>query len=1849
MTGAAAPGAIVAPVDGERRQIRRLAIVNRGEPATRALGAVAELNQDGSGPPITSIVLYTDADADAWFVRHADEAICLGPATFVDPMNKTRRSAYLDEERVLDLLTAAHVDAVWVGWGFVAEHASFAQRCEEAGIIFVGPDSDTIRLLGDKIAAKQLAEKIGVPVVDWSGGPLSSEADAARHAQRLGYPVILKAAAGGGGRGIRIVHRPDELAQLLASAQAEAAFGFGDPAVFLEKYVSRARHVEAQIIADGHGGTWAVGVRDCSVQRRNQKVIEESASTVLDAAGEARLRDAAVRIADAAGYRNAGTVEFLVDPSTHEFWFMEVNTRLQVEHPVTEETSGLDLVKLQLHVARGGRLAGGPPASRGYAIEARLCAEDPERGFAPAPGRILLWHPPFGAGIRVDTGIAEGDEVAPEFDSLIAKIVAWGRDRPEALARLRRALATSAIVVEGGTTNRGFLLGLLDHPELRNGTIDNHWLDRLTAAGGHIPPPDPLALLLAAVETYELDEQAVREAFHAGARRGRPELPDDVGHSVRLRYRGKAYRLTVFRTGRGSYAVDVGAVRMPVELHRFGAFERRILAGGRAYRATVNTQSSAFDIDLDGAAHRVYRDDGGVVRAGWPAFVIGVLVKLGDHVAAGDPIAVLESMKMETTVTAPFGGEVVEVHIAPKTQVDAAAPMFSIREHDLVDDTVSTTAELDLAALEARDGASSSPFSALHSYLLGFDLDPTSVSAAVAELRRCPTTATQQEDELLQLFADVAALHGTQPDDTGFGSSDREYLLSYLQWLDADQAGLPEPFRAELGNMLARYGVTGLARTPQLDQAVVWMWRSFRRADELAPAIAGLLERRLRRNESDVPAPALRRLLERLAVATRGRFPDIADLARDLLFHYVDEPLIECVVTEAYAKMNAHLDALATDPTGPERAERVAQLVACPQPMRGPLLRRWTTADPSLREVLLETHVRRYYRIYDLGELRFAERHGCNLVGADYRGAGEAGHLVVTYVPEEELSAALHAISDYLEAVPLGVEVVVDLVTWRHGHRLVTDALADDFRALLECTEFGRPIHRVDITVTSEGTEPEHNRTQHFTFRPAGASEFAEDAVYRNLHPLLAKRMDLWRLANFELERLRSVEDIYLFRGVAHDNPADVRLFALAEVRDLTPALDESGQIVALPLLERMGLQALAAMRQAMANVAPEQRPQGNRLILYVRPPFTLPRGRWAALAARYRALARAADLHKIVLRVQIPRGAELTDAVIEFAADGSGFGIRMRSPADLPIRSLTAYRQKVLRARRQGTTYPYEIARMLSPGDGVATNFPPGTFVEHDLDAEGALVPVDRPYGENTANLVVGVLTSYPDEIPEGMSRVTILGDPIRRLGALAEPECRRVLAALDLAERMRVPVEWFALSSGARIAMDSGTENMDWIGAVLRRIIEFTQAGGEINVVVTGINVGAQPYWNAEATMLMHTKGILVMTPQSAMVLTGKQALDYSGGVSAEDNFGVGGYDRVMGPNGQGQYWAPTVEDACQILMRHYEHTYVVPGERFPRRRTTSDPIDRDVRTAVHERVLGSDFTTVGDVLSADHNAERKKPFDIRSVMRSVTDCDAEPLERWARWRGAESAVVWDARIGGIPLCLLGIESRNLARRGFLPADGPSSWTSGTLFPQSSRKIARAVNAASGNRPLVVLANLSGFDGSPESMRRWQLEYGAEIGRAVTNFRGPIVFAVVSRYHGGAFVVFSKRLNDNLEIAAVEGSFASVIGGAPAAGVVFVREVEKRTDADPRIAALRERVAAGEGDEVRTLLRETRTAVRAEKLGEVAAEFDGVHNIQRAQAMGSVDEIIKADQLRPYLVDALERGMAREVRRTD
>ena len=1877
--------------------VRRLAIVNRGEPAMRCLAAVGELGEE-FGEPITTIALYTDPDAVSLFVRQADESVPLGPALIADP-DGSRHSAYVDIDTVMAALARARADSVWVGWGFVAESADFAARCEAAGITFIGPPSDVIRLLGDKVRGKQLAERLGIPVVPWSGGPVQDSQGARIAAGILGYPVLVKAAAGGGGRGIRMVESESAMPAAFASARREAEAAFGDPTMFVERRLGGARHVEVQVIADGHGTVWAAGIRDCSVQRRNQKVLEESGSTAVRPATAAALRDAAVRLCGAVGYRSAGTVEFLVDPATQQFMLMEVNTRLQVEHPVTEMTTGIDLVKLQLHIARGGTLPPAAPAVTGYAIEARLNAEDPEHDFAPTPGRVSALRLPSGPGVRVDTGVAEGDDIAPEFDSMIAKIIASGHDRAEALSRLRRALAQSLVVIDGGMTNKAFLLSLAGHPDIVAGRYDTRWLDRLTEAGGHLAADDPIALLAAAVEAADADNAAVQANFVAAAARGRPELPDEIGHRLRLRARGGSYQMHVYRVGHSEYRVaagpaaegtstgggwpddgsPAGTALIEVGVQRLGRFERAVTCRGRRYKVVASSRGSRLLIEVDGVAHVITRDDGGQVRCPSPAFVVAVSVAPGDIVRAGDPLAVVESMKMETTIVAPHDGSVSSVYAQVNTQVEAGAPLVALKA--TAGQTVSaepTGAAADFAGLATPSGSLdvAGIDHLLRAYLLGYDIEDGDAHELSRErgkrLSDVPSdddASIRSDQELLEIFADAAALSRPVPEDEQeeeHPRSSHEHLLTYLSSLDPERCGVPGHFLRQLRGALARYGIQSLTRTPELEHALLRIARSVDRMPAAAPIVIAILDRwrgghdPLAEAMTDDRVPVLARLIS----STQGRYPDVCDLARDVRFCYVDGPVINRARTKAYAEIETSLDELCDQPAPDRQRELADRVVWFPLPMR-PRIRDWyRNTDETARARLLEARTRRFYRIRDVMRMRCEMLGGHLTCLADYHEPGQDGppvHLVTAYVPVAALPAFARAVAEHLTGLAPDQPVVVDVESWRDDPLLPDEDMAAELARLLPGAYFGRDLRRLVVTVTSaaQGAEraADYQRTQTFTFAqtPAG---FAEDSLLRNMHPMIAERLDLWRLSNFSLRRLPSgAEDVYLFHAVARANRKDERLIAIAEVRDLTAARDSAGEIIGYPMLEGILGQAFADIRSALRGQPQRQRPLRNRVLLYVRPVWDIPTATWRSLAHRMAAQAADLGLEKVAVRIRMPDEAtgEPRTAIldVENVADRA-VTVRVREPSDQPIQPHTEYQQRALRAKRLGVPYPYELIRMLTPPKGAPADFPAGDFTEYDLSENGTpdgsggadeLVPVSRPYGRNSAGIVTGVITSYTSLVPEGIRRVAILGDPTEGLGSLAEPECRRILAALALARRMRVPVEWFALSSGAKIAWDSGTENMDWIAAVLRGLVEFTQSGGEVNIVVTGINVGAQPYWDAEATMLMHTRGILIMTPASAMVLTGKKSLDYSGGVSAEDNFGIGGFERIMGPNGQAQYWAPTLAAACALLLRHYAHTYIVPGERHPRRAPTDDPPERDVRVFPHKQVEGSEFATVGDVFSAELNGDRKKPFDMRSVMRAVSDADDVPFERWAHWHNAEGAIVWEARVGGFPVCLIGLESRNVARAGFVPADGPSSWTSGTLFPQSSRKVARAINAASGNRPVVVLANLSGFDGSPESMRKWQLEYGAEIGRAVTNFCGPIVFVVVSRYHGGAFVVFSKRLHDDMETAAVAGSYASVIGGAPAAAVVLSRQVSARTEEDPRVTSLRTQLTTATGKALADghhQLAEVTQAVRAEKLKQVADEFDGIHDIRRAMRVGSVDQIIAPEQLRPFIISALERRLS-------
>jgi len=1883
---------VVTPVEPQPGgcPFHRLAIVNRGEPAMRLIHAVREWNAEGRAL-LRTIAVHTAVDAHAMFVREADEAVLIGSG---DP-DDMGPNPYLDLAELERVLRLSRADAVWPGWGFVSESAEFAALCERLGVVFVGPPAEVMRRLGDKIEAKLLAEVTGVPLAAWSRGPVTDVQQARRAAESIGYPLMVKATAGGGGRGIRKVTRPDDLAEAFERARAEATRTAGDDTVFLERAIFGGRHVEVQVIADTTGDVWTLGVRDCSVQRRNQKVIEESASTALDAEQEQLLRTSAAALAKAAGYVNAGTVEFLYEPQERLLSFLEVNTRLQVEHPVTEVTTGLDIVKLQLHVAAGGRLdqiAAAAPAARGHAIEARLTAEDPEAGFAPAPGLIEHLALPSGPGIRVDTGVSSGDVIPPQYDSMIAKVIAWGRDRPEARARLSRALRQTVAVIAGGTTNKAFLLDLLDRPEILAGAADTTWLDTMMA-DGYVPPRRlDIALLATGVEAQEAHVARQLERLFTSAERGRPEVGAETWYQVDVRAAGQAYRIRVAQLRRAHYRVVLdGDATDPdqsvdVRAERMGRFERRLTAGGQTYSVLSVQQGPDYLIEVDGVVHRISGGEAGLVRAPAPAMVVAIAVAPGDEVAAGEVVAVVESMKLETALRAPVAGRVREVLVAANTQVEAGTKLVRLEptpESAAAGVVPTGGARVDLSAFATAvpvEGGTAEALAVLRDLVLGYDIDEGAARPLLARLSReadAPGDPATVAGELavLQIFADLCALSrnrrgldGSKPGaehpvpagtDTAWAEDARnpqEFLYAYLRSRDADVEGLPESFRAKLRRALAHYGVPDLDRSPALSAALYRMFLAHRRASGHVPVVLRLLQWRLCHPDSLPPEQHedYQRTLDDLVAATQVRYPVVGVLARQVRYRCFDQPLIAAARTRGQQQVRELLERLPERVVDPIRWRAgIDAIVTAAEPILG-------VFDAQHHAAMLEVMTRRYYHIRRPHDVELLDRGGRPTLTAGYEHEGREYLILATTVHTAldapgfgEPRAVQGDLRRLVLRMPPDRPVLLDLyVIAGEAPDADPERSAEKISKLL-----GRLPVQLDRVAVAVRRPAGDERSSWFTFRPGADHRPVEDRTLRGLHPMVAERLGLWRLSNFNITRLPSPVDVHLFRAVGKDRPTDRRLIALSDVRDLAVLRDGAGRIRALPQLEHVLDSCLDAMRAARAADPADGRLEWNRVKLYVWPTVDLPL--WE-LDAVVRSLAPRTDglgLEQVMVHFRAATaGGEPRERMLRLSRPpGAGLTLTVTDPPTTPLRELDGYAQKVIQARRRGTVYPYELVPMLlrNPDGG-----PAGTFTEYDLDdtvlppARPTAVPVDRAPGGNSAGLVLGTVTTATQRYPEGMRRVVLMGDPTKALGAVAEPECARVVAAIALARRLDAPIEWFAVSAGAKIAMDSGVENMDWISRALRAIIEFTQDRGEINVVVSGINVGAQPYWNAEATMLMHTRGILVMTPDSAMVLTGKQSLDYSGGVSAEDNFGIGGYDRIMGPNGQAQYWAPDLSGAVDVLLAHYAHTYVAPGERFPRPAPSSDPVDRDISPSPHSGA-GCDFAVVGEIFTA--NPERKKPFDIRSLLAAVADADHPTLERWADMIDAEGLVVLDAHLGGRPVALLGVESRPLPRRGRIPMDGPTSFTAGTLFPRSSKKMARAINAASGNRPLVVLANLSGFDGSPESLRALQLEYGAEIGRAVVNFDGPIVFCVVSRYHGGAFVVFSGTLNDSMEVAAVEGSYASVIGGAPAAAVVFAGEVTRRTATDPRMAELEARItearqhgAEGEAARLETELATLRPAVRAQVLGRLADEFDTEHSIERARRVGAVHRIVAPAGLRPYLVDAVRRGMARHIEGT-
>ncbi len=1391
-------------------------------------------------------------------------------------------------------------------------------------------------------------------------------------------------------------------------------------------------------------------------------------------------------------------------------------------------------------------------------------------------------------------------------------------------------------------TKESLLKRLLNLPEL---LADQALLERLNAEGASAGGDHAdIALLVAAAEAYLSSALYARRAFFAAAARGRPKSSHESPITVDCRLRGEKYRLIVQRISPNSYRLEVEGKTIVMSMDPVNEFESRVSVGDRSYRVVSVTQGKDHLIEVDDVIHRISRGDVGMIRSPSPSLVVAVTVKPGDKVAKGDSLVVLEAMKMETSITAPFAGTVVDVLTGPSIQVDAGAGLIRLEVVTERDDSEGAGEHImfDGIAAELTSGPSAHShcikhLDAIRWTVLGYDTKAGVVRDLAGRLLKAQGEINLHDPQVvaaglkvLAAFSDVNSLARNRPLGDMLDEETRnpkEHFHHYLRSLDLAAEGLPESFRPKLERAFAHYGVDNLDPCDDLERAAFRAFNAQQVATAHEPLVAAVLTGlRLDPERLDLAtAQQLRSTLNEFVVATELRFPNLGNKARNIRYQNFEQPAVAARKAAALEEMRGHIATLRTAGA----TAHLEAVINCPEAVIELLADPDDSGDNG--DPMLDVMFRRFYRVKELQNVQ--ELAGIR--SACYLTDGERRCVVAAITPQAEAGGTLRAAMEHGRTLSESQPLSIDIYN-RWDGSVATAAVEAWAQNMIAAADPPRNIGRI----TFSGADPE-GRVFHHTYRPVDGA-LAEDLTVRHCHPMIAARLKYHRFRNFKAERLNSEPGIYCYKVVGIDNPRDTRLTAVAEVRDLTPSRDEAGQAVGLPTTERLLSACANAIRTAQTEHDPRRRLAMNRIILYLWPSFSLPLEGLDLVTMRFTSLMAPLGLEGVEVIGSLEESGKTREAILRFGFDTSDANaFEISDLVDAPVPVLDRYRQNVIMSQQRGSIYPYElIDRLLKNG---------GSFTEYAVTAEGSFEPVDRPKGNNDNGFVGGVLVTPSDRYPEGIRRVVLLGDPTKELASLAEPECRMTIGALELARELETSLEWYAVSAGARISMTSGTENMDWISIVLRRLIEFTQDGGEINIVITGITVGGQPYWNAEATMLMHTKGILIMTPDSSMVLTGKQSLDFSGGVSAEDNFGLGGYDRIMGPNGQAQYWAPDLEAACDIMRQHNEQTYRAKGERFPRRAETSDDLNRDVRSAPHD---GPEFETVGEVFSDETNPGRKKPFDIRSIMRAVSDQDHHSLERWKDMRDADTGVVFETQLGGYPIMMLGIASRTISRKGLLPADGPDVWTSGTLFPMSSKKLARAINSASGSRPLVVLANLSGFDGSPESLIKCQLEYGAEIGRAVTNFDGPIVFCVVSRYHGGAFVVFSKVLNDNMEALAVEGTYASVLGGAPAAAVVFTREVDQRTDAEEHIVALRNRIAATTGAErvaLQAELAELRPVVRALKLGQKAVEYDAVHTIQRARKMGSVDAIIPAQRLRPELIAALERGIERALAKED
>ena len=1149
----------------------RIGIINRGEPACRFIRSVREYNNLNSCS-LKSIAFYIGKEEDSLFVRNSDESYLLQdkPGSLLSGAGH-----YLDHDLIINALKTADCDAVWVGWGFVSEDSVFAEKIEQEGLVFLGPSSRAMALLGDKITAKDLAEKSDVPVLPWSGKPVSSLEEAEKIAEAIGYPVIIKASNAGGGRGIRIVETPEVLPSRYSSALEETVRITGNDILFMECFVEKGRHLEVQVIADYHGNINTLGVRDCSVQRNNQKIIEETPPPCLGEDITAAMEEASCRLMKVSGYAGAGTVEYLYDLKRNQFYFMEVNTRLQVEHPITEILYGFDLVKGQIDVAMGKEVVVGNEKSAGAVIEVRLNAEDPYSGFTPSPGDVLLFAPPAGPGIRVDSGIEQNSSIPSDFDSMVAKIIAFGKDRDEALARIKRAVEELRIKIRNGTTNKSFILDLLSSPEIIRGGIHTGFVkeylgfDRKERSFTE----EEAAILASAVEIYLRHQKNEIENFRNQiSRSGTPRaLSCPLGEKIDLSYNGIPYSLYVRYSGSGYYHISCLDKNL-VCRYRTRGEESVIEVGNGKYNMILTDRGDTIQCDINGLSIPVSYQAGGVLKSRSPAIVLSINAVPGSEVEKGDPLVVLEAMKMEMIIQAPVSGIVNRIYISEGEQIAAGQPLVLIDEKSDSEEKKTGSPVLFTSVLAEGDIKRKWLERELLAFFLGYDNDRKPEEVWSDYIKAALSDNEMKEKlpdiiiNILDFYIRIEKLFSAGEVVTELFSrpvSYTEMLSHYFRIKSEKEKGLPEEFLEDVNRAAGCFVRFGEPDTASLNPDFCFfnIFRSHKNRISK--------DRILKLMFSDFdkivfPETSMEKLISLLDEII-NLFPSsqVYDYALSARYSVFDRKKLEEVKTESRNRLESVIKRTSSSERIPEHD--LEFIVDCGSYIMPELLELALSTDSVTREHGFRFAGLRFNRDRVVHETSFFMKNNTELFSALVDEKGQRYKSYLSVLSDSDIVSLDAGLAE--KCCSKNSEVPNELVILLK----CSSPCSSIFSQILENL---RPSH-INLTI---GLYTGNNTSCYRSFSLQG-NEWVEAESMRNFSPLQYRELKVERFSGFSLEILYRNEGVFVAEVSSKSNPDDVRLVSFVDVSELLPSETDSSERLRLLMFEALFNEAANALR----------------------------------------------------------------------------------------------------------------------------------------------------------------------------------------------------------------------------------------------------------------------------------------------------------------------------------------------------------------------------------------------------------------------------------------------------------------------------------------------------------------------------------------------------------------------------------------------------------------------------------------------------------------------------------------------